>query len=235
MLLKTVIDDLVNNELGNLAIGKPQWSDARFNYNILIQCISMAYLELHKRFSLIKEEVLLRPMAGTTIYDLSYDHALSNSVSSEVKYIIDSAELPFSGSIVKIDQMFDSCNEPVLFNTGKPGQNIQLLKEKRLLIRDPLIVGDLTLFCRGLPAPISVSGPTELNTYELEIPPMYLEALYLYAAGRVHSNRGAENATNNESAIFMARFEQSCANIQAMSLNDTEYSHNDRLTQRGFV
>lgn len=235
MLLKDLIDDLVNNELANLSIGKPQWDDAKFSYTKLIQCISLAYLELHKRFSLKKEYVLLNTLETRTKYPLIAAHASSNTVSTEDKFIIDSTESPFPDNIVKIDAVLDDKMQPVTYNTTTFEDQVRILDYRTLGIPDPTKVPVLNLVCRGLPAPIQLEQQEDIETYEIDLPETYRVALLCYAAGRVYINRGAENATNNESAIFYSRFEQACAEIQALSLNDTENMVNDRLSMKGFV
>jgi hypothetical protein len=235
MLLKNVLNNLIRNELRNLSAGKAEWSDASFNYTNLVQCISLAYTELHKRFALRKERVLLRTLPGVTEYVLDIAHADSNTASSEDKYIADTSTRPFSNNIAKIDQIYDANGEPINFNTTSYGDFIEVLDYRTLFIPNPNLYTTLSLTCRALPEPIELADEGELETYELDLPVQYLEALILYAAGRVYVNRGAENATNNESAIFFARFEQAVVNIEQLGLNVKENMSNDKLSLRGFV
>ena len=235
MLLKNVLNDLINNELGNLSIGKPQWSDSKFSYTSLIQCISMAYLELGKRFTLNKEIVRLRPLETVTEYPLTYAHADSNTASSADKYIVDSSTRPFSGNVVKIDQVFNELGELLVVNSTLYGDEISLLDATTMFIRNPVNFLSLELHCRSLPSPIVLEEEIDLETYEFPLAHTYYEALLCYAAGRVYVNRGAENATNNESAIFFARFEKACMNIQQLGLDTKETMANTRFTARGFV
>lgn len=235
MLLKNVLNNLIRNELKNLSIGKPEWSDSTFNYMNLIECISLAYVELHKRFSLKKERVTLRTLPGVTDYVLDIEYADSNTASSADKYIADTSIRPFSNNIAKIDQIYDQNNEPIDFNTTRAGDLIEILDYRTLYVDDALLYPTLSLTCRALPEPIVLIDEDSLETYDLNLPPQYLEALLLYAAGRVYVNRGAENATNNESAIFFARFEQACVTIEQLGLNVKEALTNTRLNDRGFV
>jgi hypothetical protein len=235
MLLKSVLNDLINNELNNLSIGKPEWSTGNFSYQKLIQCISLGFIELHKRFTLKKELVVLQPVENENVYVLDIKHAVSNTTSTETKYIIDTASMPFSNSIAKIDEVYDHLNVPIEFNTTKFGDDIYALNYRTLVIKEPDPQNPLTLVCRAVPGGITLANEGDLESYELDIPNTYLEALILYAAARASNNRGAENATNNEGAIFMARFEASCAQISNVGLDTKEISVNDKLSQRGFV
>jgi hypothetical protein len=234
MLLKDILDQLISNELANLAIGKPEWSTGNFNYVRLIQCISLGYIELHKRFTLKKESVILQPIDGISEYVLDIKHAVSNTASSETKYIIDTAGRPFSNSIAKIDTIYDYNKLPIDFNSSQNNSNISLLDYRTLHIDEIDTENTLNVMCRAVPKPI-VLDDGDLDAYDLDIPSTYIEALILYAAGRASNNRGAENATNNEGAIFMARFEASCAQISFTGLNTTEISVNTKLNSRGFV
>jgi hypothetical protein len=235
MLLKNVLDTLIRVELANLSLGKPEWSTGNFNYKMLINCISSAYVELHKRFSLQKERITLQPMEGVTLYILDAAHAVSNTASTEDKYIIDSALMPFSNSIAKIDAMYDHLNNPIIFDGTKIANPIYTLNYKSIVITEPDPAHPITILCRHIPAEIALQNEGDLNTYALELPPVYTEALLLYAAGRACANRGAENNMNNESAVFMARFEQSCVNISTFNLDSKEEMENTKLNCRGFV
>lgn len=234
MLLKDVLNNLINNELGNLAVGKPEWSTGKFSYVSLIQCISMGYLELHKRFTLKKEYVSLLPTESINEYKLTTEHAVSNSVSTLDKYIADSVGKPFSGNIAKIEAILDKDGTEVLFNTTNFSDEVKLLDYRTVFIKNPTADSPVTLICRAIPVPIKLATEMELDTYDIDVPYQYLEALLCYAAGRAYVNRGAENATNNESAIFFARFEQACVNIAQLGLDTKEVTYNPRFTQRGF-
>lgn len=235
MLLKDLLSTLINNELGNLSLGKPEWATGKFSYTSLIQCISLGYQELHKRFTLKKEHVALLPSLSINEYVLSYDHALSNSTSTEDKYIIDTVGKPFSGNIAKIDAILDWLGEPIDFNTTGFSDDVKLLDYRTVYLKYPNPDEPIDLICRAIPPTIKLVTEMELDTYEIDLPFQYLEALLCYAAGRAHANRGAENATNNESAIFFARFEQACFNIEQLGLNTKETMTNTRLNARGFV
>lgn len=235
MLLKDILNDLINNELGNLPIGKPEWSTGKFNYKVLIQCISLGYQELHKRFSLKKENIIIQPIEGLNEYVLSSEHAITNSASTQPKYIIDTIGRPFKNNVAKIDTIFDSLGEEVTFNTTSLNDEFYVTDYRTLFIKNPKNDASFRLVCRVIPEPIKLATEMELDTYDIDLPYSFLEALLCYAAGRVYINRGAENATNNESSIFFARFEQACANIVQLGLNTTEIASNRRLELRGFV
>lgn len=235
MLLKDVLNTLINTELGNLSLGKPEWSTGKFSYTSLIGCISLGYQEIHKRFTLKKEHVELLPSLTRNEYVLSYDHALSNSTSTVDKYIIDSVAKPFSGNIAKIDAILDWLGEPIDFNTTNFADDVKLLDYRTIYLKHPNPDELIDIICRAVPAPIKLATEMELDTYEIDLPFQYLEALLCYAAGRAYTNRGAENATNNESSIFFARFEQACFNIEQLGLNTKETMTNTRLSARGFV
>lgn len=234
MLLKDLLDNLIRGELNNIAIGKPEWSTGNFNYKQLIQAISLGLTELHKRFPLKKERLVIQPIDGQSTYKLQTKYATSNTSSTEPKFILDD-EFPFSGLIARVDGIYDPEGEYIDFNTTKFGDKYYMLDYRTLVIKDALSTDLITLVTRAVPGTIQLATEVELDTYEIDLPETYTEALLLYAAGRATSNRGAENATNNESAIFFARFEAACATIIGVGLDDREAIDNDKLSARGFV
>lgn len=235
MLLKELLNTLIRVELANIVIGKPEWSHGNFNYEQLISCVSSGYIELSKRFTLYKETVVIQPIEGRTHYPLDIKYAVSNTSSTEDKFIMDSTAYPFSNEIAKIDQMYDHRGNSIDFDTTEFNENYYREDYRTLVIKVPDTNHTLGLLCRAIPPPIVLQDEGELDTYKLDIPYQYQEALILYAAGRACSNRGAENATNNEGAIFMARFEASCAQISHLGLDTKENISNDKLQCRGFV
>jgi hypothetical protein len=166
---------------------------------------------------------------------LDSEFAVSNAASLSEKYIQDTSLRPFSNNIAKIDQIYDTNGNVVTFNSTDQSADIMLLDYRTLYLKNPVDFVTYTLVCRALPEAIILPNEIALETYQLNLPPQYLEALLLYAAGRVYANRGAENATNNESAIFFARFEQACMNIHQFGLNDKEELTGTRFGLRGFV
>ncbi len=235
MLLKSLLESVIQTELANLSIGKPEWATGQFSYKTLIEGVSLGYIELHKRFALQKEFVRVVPILGRTKYPLEMQYAVSDATPSVDKFIIDSVGDPFKDNIAKIDTVLDKQGEPLKFNTTTFKDLVSISDYKTLYIPDPICTPELTLVCRGLPAPIVLASENDLETYEIELPYTYLEALICYTAGRAYVNRGAENATNNESAIFMARFEAACMTVVQLGLNDKEEMVNDRLCRGGFV
>lgn len=242
MLLKDVLNSLIRTELNNIAIGKPEWwaENNNFNYVNLIDAISQGYLELHKRFMLKKHIVRITPLLTRYKYPLELQYAVSDPTVTD-KFIIDTVDDPFTpDSICKIDTVLDKCHEPLKFNTTTFKDLVTVIDNTTLYISDPSLkchpeLAELTVVCRGLPKPIKLDDESDLEDYDLDLPYQYLEALLCYAAGKMYSNRGAENATNNESAIAFARFEAAVFNIDILGLNDREELVNERLSLRGFV
>lgn len=235
MLLKNILNSLIRTELKNIVDGKPEWSDAtKFNYVHLIDCVSQANVELHKRFLLKKGFVKIVPLDTRNTYPLDPQYAISNATIGD-KFIYDSVEDPFPENIVKIDTLLDKDMDEITFNTTTFKDAITIKDEKTLYIPDPVILPLFYAVCRLLPEPILLTQESELDTYDLDLSPVYLQALLCFAAGKVYINRGAENATNNESAIFFARYEQACAEIEALGFSPKERMVNHKLSNRGFV
>lgn len=234
MLLKNVLHTLIRTELKNIAEGKPEWSNGNFSYVNLIELISQAYTELHKRFLIKKAIVKIVPIDTRTTYPLELQYAISDSTVAD-KFIYDSVDDPFPTNIVKIDTVLDKDMEDLPFNTATLNDPVIIRDEKTLFIREPDTIPFVYLVCRLLPDPLVVPTEADLDTYELDLSPIYLQALLSYAAGKAYMNRGAENATNNESAIFFARYEQSCSEIDFLGLAPKERLVNNKLAMRGFV
>lgn len=234
MLLKDILDDLIYTELNNIVVGKPEWDTGKFSYTNLIKSVSLGLTELHKRFALIKETIQINPINASGIYILDYKYAVSNVASVETKFILDSASEPFSGRVAKIDSLYDSDGNFYEFDTTSAQSKFFTRDYRTLVIKDPAVVLPVTAVIRSMPASISVDE-SNFETFDINLPEAYREALILYAAGRVMSGRGPENATNNESAIFFARFENSCAVLMHTGLDNREHTVNNKLHLRGFV
>lgn len=234
MLLKDLLDDLIYNELNNVVVGKPEWDTGKFSYNNLIRSISLGVTEIYKRFALSKETVQVNPVNASGIYVLDYKYAASNTASLENKFILDSADQPFSGRVAKIDSLYDADGNFYEFDTTITHSGLFTRDYRTLVIKDSAIVAPVSVMIRSMPPPITVDE-SNFESFDIDLSEVYREALILYAAGRVMSGRGPENATNNESAIFFARFENSCAVIMHTGLDNREHNVNNKLHSRGFV
>ena len=236
MLLSYVLDELINTELADLSIGKPKWSKGPVNYKRLISSVYFAATDLHKRFLINQEEVLIETSENETMYVLKSEFAMSNTASTAAKYIIDSEDLPFNPNIIKVQQAFNAFGEMLPINDlNNPWS---LFTPKPNVIQLPYVsrnTAQFSVVCRtDERKPVFVNYGS-VEGVELDIPVTFLEPLILYAAGRIYSSRGATNEGINEGASFMARYEQSCARIERYGLTNRDSPSNLRLIQKGWV
>ena len=103
MKVSDVFSELVHGELSAHAIAM-MGSISDTDTPRVISYINSGLLALYTRYPLLMKELRLQQYSHITLYKLSVEHALTNSASDKVKYIIDSNLAPFTGDVIRVEE-----------------------------------------------------------------------------------------------------------------------------------
>ena len=239
MFLAEIFTQLTYGEFAELAIGgKGEGGINPEDFPNVVSHINLALTELHKRFPLRTNEILLVQQEGITTYPLKSQYAMMDIVSSEpVRYIDDTVRFPFQNDLLKIERILDEVGEEVPLN--KLNEENSLFTPSYNVLQIPVTYlnadNTLSIIYRAKHVLIEVTEESDPQTIEVELPPVLLEALLFYVASRVHSNVPAIEGDTGEGMRFMAKFEASCQRVTALGLIAEESNTNMKLEDRGFV
>lgn len=202
MKLQTVFDDLMYGELskhGMSAEGVYSENDKAK----LVHHINVALTELYTRFPLLTKEVAIEQKSGITQYHLNSKYAVSNTESTETKYIIDTFDKPFINDVIRVEQLYDEVGNEISLND--PSTCLVAFQPAVDILEIPNPVDTNMLF-----AIYRAQHPKVTTvTTDLLLPEHLKPALLAYVAYRVYSGGTAQEHVNLAN-IMQSKYELFC-------------------------
>lgn len=233
MLLSTIFEHLTHGELRQLPIGGAEHDEGitEENYPAIVSYVNLALIELHTKFPLKLDTVVIQQYANITKYVISNMNAVSNTLSNRVKYVIDSASEPFLNNILKIESIVDELGETIPLNIPSDVTSILTPNYNEIQIKYPEATKAISVTYRATHEHINIEGLRPANV-DIPIPPSMLQALLMFIAHRATLGL---SETNVESDGYLAKFEHACNKITNEDIvNETEYT-NTRPEINGWV
>lgn len=231
MNIGDLFERLSQGELSNLAIGMEGAGAISIEEQPKIVRLANAGLAvLHSRFVQRTDLVTIQMQEGVTRYLLSPVHALSNTNPHHTKprYIIDTAEEPFVGGIIRIMAISD---------LDPPEDDLDPVRARAVghntvLVQNPRAGGHLQIEVQSSHPRLSI--PVD-ETEEIVLAPLLEEALEAWVAARIYSGmNGEENLL--KARELTARYEELCQMVKIEGLLDEQVTTGSaRPRDRGFV
>ena len=136
MKVSDVFTELVHGELSAHAVamtGGISDTDAPK----VISYINSGLLALYTRYPLLTKELRLRQYSYITSYKLCIEHARTNTASNTVKYIIDSTVAPFTGDVIRVEEVADEVGDVLEINSSDYDKVVLLPSMDTLEIPNP--------------------------------------------------------------------------------------------------
>jgi hypothetical protein len=153
----------------------------------IISHIILGLRDLHTKFPLKERELAIQQYDHISQYVLKKEFAVTNpdeTPNGEPKYIVDSVENPFTGDILRIDQVFDELGNEVPIN--EPSSIFSVFTPAYNVLQIPRAVGENTTFVTyradHVKIPLEVANP---EAVEIEIPDSHTQALLFFVASRL--------------------------------------------------
>lgn len=242
MNLKMIFDLLSHSELSQVSIGGTNGIDES-NWERVLSAVNLGLTELHKRFLLREEEVVLQMQPGQVRYLLDMKHAVANRESFGVtKYLLDSVADPFLGRVLKVERVYDAEGTELMLNRG--GDALDLLHRSirtpvfNVLVLPPeLPLQQLRVVYRGNhPLLVKEQGYFQLEEVEVSLPDTHLDALLCFVAARLFNPTGLSGNTGfHEGNNYYQKFEAACAMLDNADYRNVEKEENYRLHRMGWA
>ena len=230
MLLSEIFEHLTHGELAHLYIGGGGTHELGIdplNYPKMATMVNMGLIELHKRFPIKQDQVIIQLYSHITDYFLRYDYAQSNVASTKpYKYIIDySLATPFQDNVLLIRHVYDELGAEFPLNDLDQTTSLFTPQHDVLQVPWPDNENHLAIVYRAGPKKINHIGLSRPELVEVELPEQYLEALCNYVGYRMFLslNLGEGNAEANS---LKALFDDSCARISNLGLYIADSNEN---------
>lgn len=225
MLLSDVFDSLAYGELSALSLATNGQID-RADMPRLVNIINRGVLDLHKKFTLKRGVLTLKP-DGSVRHDISS----LDKTAFEVLSIHGESATP---SIFEVEQV----NHPKYLRSDIP-LCYMLMSPTIIRFNHPLNESiTYTVEYKAGPTPVVVSNfeTVEPHKVEVDLPIAYLEALSLFVASRVIAPIANNLGNPQESMNYQAMYEQACQALTVQGLDVEEVAHDqDRFYRNGFI
>lgn len=160
-------------------------------------------------FAFKEDGVLVETRKGISYYYLDSKYAESNRESSEIKYIKDSDNHPFTDDVIKILSVYDLRGNEYPINDITNPRSV-FLREYNCIQIPNGVEGILSIQYQAKHSriPLNVAYDSEI---EINIPAPYLSALQAYVACIFLQNMGGNKL--NDSNAFYARYKTLVADL----------------------
>lgn len=236
--LQGLFDDLASGELSQINLNGEESEDTGFNTkakNDIVSHLNLGLTEIHSKFPLNQKELVLQLYPEITQYFLDSKHAVSNSSSTEVKYIIDSIYYPFQDDIIRLESCYTELGEELYINDGS--QEYSVFTADYRSVQVPFVESEIALsfIYRAKHQPISYSEGVDSSTIAINVPPYLYEALLYYIAYRVHKARHNQEA-RADSLQYYQLYTQRCVEAERNNMfNDSIEGSSNLLDTNGWM
>lgn len=236
MKLIDIFDVLAYGELSQLAIGNADGVGIQVeDQPKVITHINMGLTELHKRFDLRRESVIVQQYDHITDYHLKDDFAVSNMESLEpYKYIQDSPGEPFLNNVLKIERVFAENGAEYVLNNDSEWNSLHTPNPLTIQVPLPQSTNVMDIEYRANHPKIPIRGVDPTN-YEVELPEAYLEALIYYVASRMFAPLNDPQAPTQEGQMYMLKFEAAVSKLTELAVTPINESANQQFKRNGWV
>lgn len=216
MKVSDVFTDLVHGELSAHAIAMTG-SITDTDTPRVISYINSGLLALYTRYPLLMKELRLQQHSYITSYKLSVEHARTNTTSSAVKYIIDSSLSPFTGDVIRVEEVADEVGDVLEINSTDYDKVVLLPSMDTLEIPNPTNTNVLFVTYRAK-HPV-LTGKDD----DIILPMHMLTALYAYIGSRVYAG-GTATEHVSKAMELTSKYEMLCQQLemQGMVNNDVQ-------------
>lgn len=240
MLLSEIFDQLIQGDLRDHFIANTEGDRLLpHHYPKLIPHVNLGILELYKRFDLHRQFLYIELNANIRTYYLQPKYARSSGSDVPIKYILDSACVPFTGNVLRINHVYKSCAEVTELRVND--RNADILEEyetctpyyNSLHVHTPVTGQQLKVDYSSAPPSIS-SIDAEPSKIDVMLPYQFLEPLLLFIGAKYTSSLPASEGFK-EGNNFMSLFEQSCRKLEELGLTIQDNTTDLRLCDNGWV
>lgn len=239
MTLEDIYEYLATGELAHVIMGSKLDNDKlevpKQHYARLRNAIQLGLTDLHKRFLLREEQLVVDISQGPGTYWLTRKYAQSNTKSTEpVKYLVDS-EQPFQENLLRIARVKDPEGNDIPMNLLDSEYTIRVLRNDQILVGKDITTTTLTIHYHAdhpiLNKFLADSSPMSVS---VDLPTALLHPLTLFVASRVMNPIGLSEQFH-EGNNYFSKYLAAVNDISQQGLDIRQTSENSRLEDNGWA
>jgi hypothetical protein len=235
MKLKDIITQLEYGELGKINLGANRKEGvSSYNYPEIISAINLGLIDLYARFDLKSRYTYLKQENHITFYELDRKYAETNTTSTETyKYIKDTVENPFTGSILKILGIFNESGIEYRLNDNTDPASYYTPTLTTIQIPVPDASKTVCITYVAAPETLEITGDTVLEQ-EVYLPILLLKSLLMFVTSRIVANLPMLEA-NSKSAEFYNKYLAAITEAENFGVRVSDNTKNTKLEFNGWA
>lgn len=239
MKLSDLFKHLRYGELNNLTIGGKMEGAIHPTYTEqVVSLITQGLTDLHTRFDLKRNELILVLHEEVARYTLTSAHALSNDSSTEYyKYIDDLGTYPYEDDLIRIERVYDELGRELVMNITTPnGCTIASPQFNVLQVINPQDENALSIVYKADHRPIQklLNDGLTPEQIEVELPSSLVQPLCLYVAYLAHASVGTPESVQKSIGKFQ-QYQLACQNIDTFGTLNQDNFDNLAFYQNGWT
>lgn len=238
MKLQSFFENLSYGELANSSLGNNGEGTIREDIiGRVINLTNRSLMDLYTRFILSEKVLTLQSFDWKSTYHLSRKHAVSNTESTELKYILDTPEKPFLDDVINITLVTNEIGNELPLNDAEQYASVFTPRSDTIQLTHPGFKQVFFVTYQASPKPLEwdFTDPDGSLQQEIDIPKNLEEALAKKTASMVFAAMAGQDSSN-KIMLLEQQYEQECQNAEDKGLcSSANLSTNVKLMRRGFV
>ena len=177
--------------------------------------LNSGLLALYTRFPLLFKECRISQLSYITTYKLNSKFAVTNTASSEVKYIIDSMIEPFTDDVIRVELVADEIGDVLERNSTDHDKVYLTPSMDAIEIPNP---------CKGNVLFVTYRAHHPVLTSEVDeilLPRHLLPALYAYVASGIYSGSSSQEHVA-KTVECTQRYEMICQQLESSGMVNSD-------------
>lgn len=189
-----------------------------------------ALLELHSKFPLKENDLLLQLSDYVTYYHLLPQYAVNGPGSEKVRYILDRVDAPFQDDLIKVKAVFNKTGDELPLNDDSHPESLFTPQFKTLQVPRPKDGDFLTVVYQQ--SHKKLQGNLDEN---IDCPDVLLPALKSYIAFKVFDHMNSTESVAKAQG-FLSAYETACNGVVDRDLVSSSITQtNIRFSQGGWI
>lgn len=211
MKIKRIIEHLEAGVLSKVNLGgNIEVGITPYNYPTIISAIELGLIELAQTFNLRQREVIIKQEDHIKVYELDIKYAVTNTQSTEpYKYIKDSVDNPFTGDILRIEEVYDELGNKFSLNDDSDPDSLYTPSVMSIQVSKPNAENSLSVIYSAGVTELRKTGPNLLDQ-EVYLPSALLQPMLMFVAAQVTLGKDSLEA-KNESMVYERRYREAVA------------------------
>lgn len=233
MTLDKFLTQLSYGPFSNLSLGNDGDGTIKADkIPMVVDHINEGLLRMYTRLVLRENSVIIEMMESRTRYPLNSKHALSNTESTEDKFIMDNPDWPFQDDVIKIMEVMNDLGCRLEINNPTACYSTYTPKENILQVPNPIAGRGLSIVYQAKHPKLDYAVDPEGH---IDLTDNLIGALQAYVAYKVYGNMNTQEALLN-SQKYQAQYTEIVAEVLEMDTVNMSYSQtNTKFQQNGYV